>query len=178
MQRFHVSIFVGENWYLIMCTRFDEYRIFSVDFYMHLNLQTKEGFNLIRMTDLRGIEHYNLVDTEKTGCDKPDLKIVAGSIDDVNIKIEVCSKIGCPLESVFYLYDKNWMTVWLKIWKNMKINEQKNCESFVYCSLEGESSYVELGFLAPDLYFRLQILVNMKPLESFRLISNEAIFDT
>lgn len=53
---------------------------------------------------LRGIEHVNLVNKKETGCGDPTVEILEGGIYYPNVKIEVTSERGCPLDSVIFYY--------------------------------------------------------------------------
>lgn len=55
---------------------------------------------------LRGIAHSNLVDKNETECGDPDVVLMEGGINGAFAKIEVCSKVGCPLNSIVYFYTK------------------------------------------------------------------------
>lgn len=55
---------------------------------------------------LRGIAHVNLVDKKETNCEDPDVKIEKGSYDGDFVKVKVCSKSGCPLDSTVYFYTR------------------------------------------------------------------------
>lgn len=59
------------------------------------------------VSPLRGIAHVNLLDTKKNDCGEPDVVIKEGGLNDFTTKIEVCSKSGCPLDSILYFYAKN-----------------------------------------------------------------------
>lgn len=56
---------------------------------------------------LRGIEHVNLIDKEKTGCDDPEVTLVNGGAYSPTAEIKIESKRGCPLDSVVYFFASN-----------------------------------------------------------------------
>lgn len=53
---------------------------------------------------LRGIEHVNMVNKEETGCGDPTVEITEGGIYYPNVKIDITSPRGCPLDSTVYFY--------------------------------------------------------------------------
>lgn len=51
------------------------------------------------MKILRGIEHINMVNTEKLDCEDPDVVLKDGGIDKAFAVIEITTQRGCPMES-------------------------------------------------------------------------------
>lgn len=57
------------------------------------------------VSNLRGIEHINLVDKEKTECGDPKVELIEGGPPNTpHAKIEITAERGCPLDSVVYFF--------------------------------------------------------------------------
>lgn len=56
---------------------------------------------------LRGIDHISMVDIvdkSRTDCAEPNVWIDDGSITGPFVKVKICSRVGCPLDSYVYFY--------------------------------------------------------------------------
>lgn len=46
------------------------------------------------------------MDKMENDCEDPDVVIKDGGHDEIHAEVEVCSKPGCPLNSILYFYGK------------------------------------------------------------------------
>lgn len=93
---------------------------------------------------LRGFAHVNLIDKKDSSCGEPDVKVISGGIHDIHMKIEVCSKRGCPLQSKLLFYARNWLTLIQTI--NIKKNSVISDFGLLYHSWPGSLNGDKVNF--------------------------------